>query len=740
MISDTKDLYNFKLRPQGALAIGIKTLFSIIDLAVPDISFEKFEIARNKLDYYLHGCRYASTVEVHRIIPEEKFVGYKFTERYRYFFRSNNILNKDTLVKTFNDVNCLWDEFKAQNINGVIDLSRNSKINTLEITDYFYEKSLAFLQYIESEITEILNDSNIIIIRAWVDTQRIENKNLIAEKEWSDYIIHWTDSTSTGTLNTKLTTNDFVSTYVKSTKFSNSVVNVDDLIYNKTGSFGNEKYYDNFNYLKEKDVDEVKNFEIPPPNPNLTSKSFRSFFSTLHSQMSNMRTLPKYKFESDNFRLNGDNKVISNPIIVNNNTTYVIDDLDAFLFKQNDISAMFTFDISKEFRFTTKDNSGIFYIHPYFDIKHDTTAFRTSDWKFDLKLSIPIFSNKTDTQTPQVRIFANEGDLVDPPLLEDQEFVSTRMNILSDMSTNFTRMEQAQDFTHVEENVCKIYNVEKLSIGTMVRFISCKVFDKPVTFDFIRTKLLSSMVFINLEEGDNYGSLRGAFSLKNPLARGKLITSDSYCLSSFYKYLTRYTNIKGGDDVYAQLTDTEDDYVIAMKKIGTFEWDWSFLSKLGRGDVESATVYLPFNDEKVVFSNIDILNGHVKKIYIEDPNIGGKEMYVTLKYTSTNQEKQIINYGCIITEKINIDSQAIMDFINTKLPKKKSGIIAGAVVAAFVFALSFIIACFIYRKCYRNTVISEPQAEKKKYTEMANSSIVNNMSLTIDPKAIKIEL
>ena len=601
--------FDFSRDPVGIIEFGLRTLLSTSDMVDPGILFRHFELANNLLYFQLHGCRYATKVEVYRIYPEEEFVNMKTTSSIRSFFKNENMLKSNNLVKTFTNLQCYWDNKEYHTVNGVIDLTKQPNVNTLLKTDFNYNFSTQFLEFVQTELAEVLNDSNIIMFKAYVDTQRsnVEDDALLSNlnnrylHDSENYKSKENHNNNNNDSNTKkkehprqTSEDDAVSTENNDNKdiTDNSNTNAENSTasYNITNNSTNSTTTPNetrnttensegflssnsteTNTTNEEETEENKP-DIDFSVLNFDDDYFKEQFIKYHSLETNLRMVPKFHFQSKNVIYDGDDKVISHPVLVNKNGSYVIDDIDSMLFKPIDLQAMFVLDDG--YRFTTDTNNGSYYLYPFFEIVYEHQGFKTSQWKFDLKLNVAIYGNSTGDVTPKVQIYAKREDIISPPQLKNMDFTAVRMNILSDLSYNHSTIENDLNFSSLKENLCKIYDVEELNIGSMVRFVTCQIFDGPITYDYIKTYLLSAYIHINLNDGDdNNGALKGVIALNNPEMRGKLITSDAFCLSSFYKFITKYdSKNQRSDGQYYDISDTEDDYYIDFRKVSNFVW------------------------------------------------------------------------------------------------------------------------------------------------------------------------
>lgn len=686
-IGEASDLssLDFTSPPKSLTQLLGKAILTISDMISPQIYFKNYIITTNVLYFTLLGCREAYNIEIHRIFPEDEFEGYKYASSLRRFFKNETMLNNDTLVSTIKNIPCFWNGGKQLEISNVVDLTRHPDINTLEVDEYQYSYSMNFLNYIQSELFDILNDSNIIMLKAVMDSQVYEIE------DYEEYI----------------------------NKNNTDISNI----------------YGNQTYINENNFD---------------NDTYKNEFVKEHTHLVNTRMVPNYNYTSDNYHTKGNNKVISNPIIVNKNTSYEIDSIDSLLFKPNDLKALFTLSTLEGFNFGKKLT---YTIYSFFEVVYDSTNSQTSDWKYKLKLNIAIYTNNTNTDKPTVQLYAKDGDIVTPSILKDDSFTAVRLNILTDLSTNITTIEQKRDFSKTIENVCKYYHVEKYNIGTMIKYVSCDIFSESVNYDYIRNKLLSAYIFINLQEEGNHGVLSGVIALDNYQMKGKQVTSDSFCISSFYKYLTKFDKLdKGKEKYYYQLLDTDDDYYILINKLSNYEFNMNIYSNYDYSMISKIVVYSPFNNEEIVYTTEELIANTPKKLILDNSNIGGKVVYVTIfKKTDTSTEVNRLDFNCVIIEQAYFDNESIKQFYESEF--RTSGIsklalifiIVGSVIC-FV-GVSMFLCCLlrILRKNLpkRRFVTVSHVNQEKSYNNINGSTIVmersNNLSI-IDHRQVDIEL
>jgi hypothetical protein len=744
---------NFSEKAKNNVDLGVRLLLNVISMVKPKFYLVNFQLLRDRLSYNMVGCTKTAKIEVHRIFPENEFLGYKKTSTLNRFFKNEKIISEKTLVKVLENVPCFMINSGSYTLEGVTDLNRHPDINTLKIEDFGYNYSIDFLNYIQSELFDILDDSNIIILRAWVDGQEEDYFDKFIIQQQNDKL-NMTNSENDGTKGSD--ENSLVETNDSDENSSVETNNSDESSSVETNSSHESSSIETNNSHESSSIETNSNNQsMNSKNTVLTEElylAYRSNFISSHTQFTNMRNVPNYKFQTNNFKIEGDNKIVSNPIIVNKNSSYEIDSVDSLLFKPNDLQALFVMD--EYYKFSTKKNNGTYVMYPFFEVNYDMTSFKTSEWKYDLQLNIAIFGNDTETGQPILQLYARNEDLITPPEVEKLSYRPVRVNILSDQSSNITTLENNQNFANVEENLCRIYDVEEFKIGTMVRFISCKIFNKPVSYDFIRWNLLSSYIFINLSEGNNRGALKGIIALNNPQMRGKLITSDSFCLSSFYKFLTKYDKIDPNDkEHYYDLLDTPDDYYLDIVKISNFVWDFRFrIINEKIEEIQKVEVFTPFSESYFTFTRQEIFDYTFKRITLDDPNIGGKILYVTVHKVVTNSNSvNKIDFNCAVIERFYFSNKAVREFYN-RLIKREDGdghvkyIVAGVVSGVVVLSISIVLAICIYRKCYRNTVLSLPKNldTNKAYDKLNNSTSMviersNNLSI-VDPRNVEIQL
>lgn len=714
------------------------TIKNLLDMIVPKIVFSKYEFNSNSLTYLLKGCQYGITTEIYRIISENKFKDFAFQSRIRNSLNSKSLISNDTLIHIFNNQICNSDNKETNRINNIVDLNTNILNNKIGTNEMKYDSSLSFLEYIQKHVLELLDDSNLMIIKSWVDTQRKNINTFLLSDELFRFEL-WLNKTYL---------NNFSHIYVPPDSYENDNSTIND----RPSFYFSEKISNLTSQLLPTKNNSTNTSFIKPKLSDLkfTNRAYRQFFASTHTQFSNIRMIPNYTYEFTDYRITGDDYVISRPFLINKNGSYVIDSLDSFLFKPNDLNFLFTID--NNFKFNINDDNKNYHFYSYFTLIPDHSDFLTSEWKYNVQLKIAIYDNKTDNgNDPSIRLYVRDGNFVDPPKLDRLKFIPGRLNILSDFSSNFTYLENEFGFSEVHKNLCKSYNVEKLRIGTMIRFMSCQIYNTPVTYNYIKSKLISSYVLINFDEDDNEGKLMGIVAIDNPATKGKLITSDSYCMSSFKKYLTFYqadsNSISSKSDY--QLLDSNLDYYINIRKISSFYWYFNFVPfDINSNSIDYVQIFLPFQREYVKFTGKEIFDGVRKLIYIPDPSIGGKVLYVTIFYNDKFEHKDArMNFNCVIIESFSYTHKSLIEFFSSKLDfykKKNYGLKIGLGIAFGCVGLGILIlfSVWAYRRCYKNSTVTLV-TEKKQYNELQNSSMViqrsNNLSI-VDPNKVTIEL
>lgn len=721
------------------------TIRNLLDMAVPKIIFSNLEFNNNSLTYFLKGCQYGITTEIYRIISEQRFRNFSFTNRLRDTLNSKNLIStnsKDSLIHIFNNQVCNSDNKEINRISNVVDLNSNLNENTIESKEIKIDSSLLFLEYIQSEILKLMNDSNLLIVKSWVDTQR-KNPNSFLISDELDRFELWLNNTYF---------NNFSHIYVPPDSYDNenTIINDRPFFYFSQIVTDITKNLTAKNNITQGNSTSIMNKKPKLEDLKFSNRTYRQYFANTHTHFTNIRMIPNFSYEYTDYRIVGDDFVISKPFLMNRNGSFVIDNIDSFLFKPSDLNFLFTID--ENFRFKRDDDEKKYHFYSYFNLIPDHSDFITSEWKYNVQLKIAIYDNRTESgNDPSIRLYVNNGKFIDPPKLDKIKFIPGRLNILSDISSNFTALENHFGFSEVHKNLCKIYDVEKLRIGTMIRYISCQIYNSPVSYNYVKSKLISSHILINFEEDDNEIRLMGVIALDNPVAKGKLITSDSYCLSSFRKYLSFYdvnTNKFNSKQDY-QLIDSKLDYYIDINKLTSFYWTFRFIPfDIKAGVIDYVQIYLPLKKEYITFTGKEIFDYERKIVYLPDPSIGGKVMYVTIFFNDKYEFKNAkMNFNCVVIESFYYSHKSIIEFYSSKLDfykKSNNGLKIGLGIAFGLVGLGMLIlfSVWAYRRCYKNSVVTLV-TEKKQYSELQNSSMViqrsNNLSI-VDPNKVTIEL